>query len=264
MIDGREDQAAGLRRLFRKAPPTVVALFSTGHRAQTTAARCIERIGRQAHRVLVLDEAAGESSLAAAWGHTGGGDLLQALDDRQPVAALVQPVAGLMGRLPVTAAAMALPLLDDERRARLLEHIQHLQRQTRFMLVHASTATLDGPSPFVFAAPRRLVVAEASGRGATEAYACIKSLAELGIGSLHVAVAGARHRAEAKAFFQRLESLVRTHVGLPLAWTGEVERDDIAGALLQESGAQPPREAEAAFLRRLHGWRRAAQSLASG
>ena len=264
MIDGCEDQAAGLRRLFRKAPPTVVALFSTGHRAQATAARCIERIGRQAHRVLVLDEAAGEASLAGVWGHTAGGDLLHALDDRQSVGALVQPVAGLMGRLPVTAAALALPLLDDARRVRLFEQIQTLQRHTRFMLVHAATASLDGPSPFVFAAPRRLVVAEASGRGATEAYACIKSLAALGIGSLHVAVASARHRADAKAFFQRLESLVRQRVGLPLAWAGEVERDDIADALLADLGTQAPREAEAAFLRRLNGWRHAAATIAGG
>ncbi|HQU90542.1 MAG TPA: flagellar FleN, partial [Denitromonas sp.] len=45
MIDGREDQAAGLRRLFRKAPPTVVAVFSTGHVAARTAARAITRLG---------------------------------------------------------------------------------------------------------------------------------------------------------------------------------------------------------------------------
>ena len=38
MLDGREDQAAGLRRLFRRAPPQVVALYAGGRRAADNAA----------------------------------------------------------------------------------------------------------------------------------------------------------------------------------------------------------------------------------
>ena len=38
MLDGREDQAAGLRRLFRRAPPKVVALYAGGRRAADNAA----------------------------------------------------------------------------------------------------------------------------------------------------------------------------------------------------------------------------------
>ncbi|TVO57331.1 MinD/ParA family protein [Denitromonas halophila] len=253
MIDGREDQAAGLRRLFRKAPPTVVAVFSTGHAAAKTAALAITRLGGQAHRVLVLDEAAGANSLADVWGHAPGGDLLHVLDDRQTLEGLLLPVPGLMGRLPTAAVAMALPLLDDERRAQLLTHLQSLQRRTRFMVIHASAQALDPVSPFVFAAPRHLVLAEASGRGATEAYACIKALAAQGAGSLHVAIARARDRADARAFFDRLAALARAKVGIPLAWVGQVERDDLAGPLLHHAAL--PQEAEAAFLRRLHGWR---------
>lgn len=253
MIDTREDQAAGLRRLFRKAPPTVVALFATGHAATANAARAIERLAGQAHRVLVLDEAAGDASLAETWGHAAGGDLLHVLDERQPLDALVQPVPGLMGRLPIAAVAMAMPLLDDERRARLVAQLQSLQRRTRFMVIHAAASSSRSVSPFVFAAPRHLVVAEASGRGATEAYACIKSLAMQGAGALHVAVARARDRADAHAFFERLADLTRSQIGIPLAWVGQVERDDLAEPLLQHAAL--PQEAEAAFLRRLHGWR---------
>ncbi|WP_227817464.1 MinD/ParA family ATP-binding protein [Nitrogeniibacter aestuarii] len=255
MIDGREDQAAGLRRLFRKSPPTVVAMFATGHKAQLSAARAVTEIGKQAHRVLVLDEAAGEASLADIWGHAPAKDLLHVLDERETVDGLVLPVEGLMGRLPITAAAMAMPLLDDERRASLLGTIRHLQRRTRFMMVHASPASLNAPSPFVFAAPKRLVVVEASGRGVTEAYACIKSLAALGAGAVHVAVARAKDRADARSMFARLEDLVRARVGIPLAWAGEIERDALADALLHDAGRMPPAEAEAAFLRRLQGWK---------
>lgn len=254
MIDAREDQAAGLRRLFRKAPPTVTALFATGHHARASAAQAIRAIGHQAHRALVLDEVTGEGSLAEEWGHDGSTDLLHVLDERREVDALVMPVDGLMGRLPVAAAAMAMPLLDDDRRACLLGALRHLQRRTRFMLIHAAHERLDAPSPFVYAAPKRLVVVEASGRGVTEAYACLKSLAALGAGAVHVAVARARDRADAQAMFERLETLVRARVGIPLLWSGEVGRDDLAEALAREVGHQRAGDAEAAFLRRLQGW----------
>ena len=57
MIDGREDQAAGLRRLFRQAPPTVVALYATGRHRGQNAVLAAHRIAGRANRVLLLDEA---------------------------------------------------------------------------------------------------------------------------------------------------------------------------------------------------------------
>src|SRR5690606_15742070 len=124
-------------------------------------------------------------------------------------------------------------------------------RRAGFVLVHAATDAAADPSPFVFAAPRRMLVAEVSRTGALEAYALIKALAAAGAGSLHVAVADAPTRAEAAAFFDSLDALVRRHVGVPLAWLGEIERDDLAGGLAAEPALSSPREPEMAFLRRL-------------
>jgi flagellar biosynthesis protein FlhG len=151
----------------------------------------------------------------------------------------------------VSAAALALPLLDDERREHLVGALQSLVRHAGFVLIHAASTSAGDPSPFVFAAPRRLVVAEASRSGATEAYQVIKQLAGAGAGSLHVAVSGARNRTDANAFFASLEELVGRHVGVPLSWLGEVERDDLPGGLAGGSAEASPRHAEAAFLRRL-------------
>ncbi|ANQ84271.1 MinD/ParA family protein [Azoarcus olearius] len=249
MIPAREDQAAGLRRLFRRAPPTVVALYAAGRQRSYNAVRAAHRIAGQAERVLLLDEATGEDSLADALGLPPGGDLLQMLDGRMTLADLLQPVPGLMGRVPAAAAALALPLLDDARRACLVEAVRVLHRHAGIVLIHAASAA--DPSPFVHAAPRRLLVAEVSASGATEAYQAIKQLAAAGAGSLHVAVCRARSRTEAGAFFGSLEKLVRRHVGVPLAFVGEVERDDIAAGLQAPVAESSPREAEAAFLRRL-------------
>lgn len=252
MLDAREDQAAGLRRLFRRAPPQVVALYGGGRGRTHNAALAAHRIAGQAERVLVLDEAEGDGTLAAALGVGEGPDLLQLLDGRSTLARIVQPVPGLVGRVPVAAAALALPLLDGARRACLVEALRILHRHAGFVLVHASADSAAEPSPFVLAAPRRLVVAEASASGATDAYRTIKSLAAAGAGSVHVAVCRARGRSDAAAFFRSLEGLVRRHVGVPLVWLGELERDDVAAGLRQPLELSPA-DAGAAFLRHLGG-----------
>ncbi|NMG32457.1 MinD/ParA family ATP-binding protein [Aromatoleum evansii] len=251
MIDPREDQAAGLRRLFRRAPPTVVALYATGRRRAHVALQAAHRIAGHGRRVLLLDEAQGEDSLAGVLGLPAGGDLLGVLGGRSSVRELVQPVPGLLGRVPVAACALALPLLDGERRDCVLDALRTLQRPANFILIHSACESAADPSPFALAAPRRLVVAEASRSGATDAYQVIKRLAAAGAGSLHVAVCGARGRADATAFFHSLSELVRRHVGVPLAWLGEVERDELAAGLGQGAAEASARDAEAAFLRRL-------------
>lgn len=252
MLDGREDQAAGLRRLFRRAPPQVVALYAGGRQRANNAVLAAHRIAGRAERVLILDEAEGSDALARALGLAEGTDLLQLLDGRTTLSAVLQPVPGLLGRVPAAATALALPLLDDARRACLIEALRILNRHAGFVLVHASGERAAEPSPFVLAAPRRLVVAEASAIGATDAYRTIKGLAAAGAGSVHVAVCRARGRADAAAFFSGLESLVRRHVGVPLAWLGEVERDDIA-ACLRQPLLTSTRDASAAFVRRVAG-----------
>lgn len=256
MIDGREDQAAGLRRLFRRAPPVVVALYACGRQRSHTAVLAAHRLAGRAERVLILDEAQGQDALGSVLGTGEGTDLLQVLDGRTTLAAVVQPVPGLVGRVPVAAAALALPLLDDARRACLVEALRLLHRHAGFVLVHGAGEAAAQPSPFVNAAPCRLVVAEACASGATEAYRVIKGLASAGAGSVHVAVSRARDRSDAQAFFATLEALVRRHVGVPLAWLGEVERDDIANGLRQPLQWNS-RDAGAAFMRRINAMARA-------
>lgn len=251
MIDPREDQAAGLRRLFRRSPPTVVALYATGRNRAATAVQAAYRIAGQAERVLILDEAAGPQALAGLLDLPVGTDLLSVLGGQVDPVDLLQALPGLVGRVPVSAAALALPLLDEERRVCLVNALHALHRRAGFVLIHSSAESAVDPSPFVFAAPRRLVVAEASRSGATGAYQVIKQLAAAGAGSLHVAVSRAASRAEASAFFSSLDALVRAHVGVPLAWLGEVERDDLARGLGADAAKSSPREPEAAFLRRL-------------
>lgn len=251
MIDPHEDQAAGLRRLFRRAPPVVAALYATGRSPGHLALKAAHRIAGVRERVLLLDEVQGAGALGEVLGLPEVGDLLGVLGGDHSLRDRVQPVPGLLGRVPVGAAGLALPLLDDERRALLVDAVRALLRKASFVLVHSSSEAAEDPSPFIFAAPRRLIVAEASRCGATDAYRTIKRLAAAGAGSIHVAVAGARGREDAKAFFASLNALVNRHVGVPLAWLGELERDDLASGLNTEFREASPADTEAAFLRGL-------------
>ncbi|MDR0634594.1 MAG: flagellar FleN [Azoarcus sp.] len=263
MIDGREDQAAGLRRLFRQTPPAVAAFYATGRYRTGNAILAAHRIAAQRQRVLLIDEAAGDEALAGTLGLAPGPDLLQMLDGRLTLAELLQPVPGLFGRVPAAAAALALPLLDDARRACLVEALRVLHRHAGFVLIHAGCDSAQDPSPFVQAAPHRLLVAEASASGATDAYRVIKQLAAAGAGSLHVAVTRAHGVDDARNFFISLQMLVRHHVGVPLVWLGEVERDDLAAGLTHMPSSASAREEGATFLRRLAGagaWRAAGAS----
>ncbi|MCB1885970.1 MAG: flagellar FleN [Rhodocyclaceae bacterium] len=256
MLDGREDQASGLRRLFRRSPPAVVAMFAAGRTPQALAARTLMELARRAPGVAVLDETPGEGGLLEAFGVEPRGDLLHLIDGATQIGSLVSELGRDLTHLSVGGAALALPLLDDDRRDHLVTGLAEIQRRTQLMVVHGVQAEWSRPSPFVLAAPSRMLVIEASARGVTDGVAIIRQLAGAGAGDLAVAVAGARDRHEALALYGQLEALVRRQVGLPLRLIGELERDDLAARLQDQAPPRRERQASAAFLRRLSAWTR--------
>jgi flagellar biosynthesis protein FlhG len=237
-----------------EAPPADVYLEGGGNVRHVSMYRAEPAVFPPPPVTIVLDEAAGPESLVAAReaGTAPARDLLQAVDGRVRTHALCASVGGGVFHVPARAAAMALPLLDDERRARLLAAMTELHRRAGFVLVHARDSLQ--PSPFVQAAPRCVVLAEASRRGAEESCARIKELAGAGAGAIHLAVARAQDGRDARRFFTELAKLVASRVGVPLAWLGEVEHDDLGSGLAAASPSRSPRDSEAAFMRRLAAW----------
>lgn len=251
MIDSREDQAAGLRRLFRCAPPHVAVLYATGRHRASTALDTARRLAGRRSRLLLLDEAGKEAGLHHLLDEPPGVDLLSVLGEGTHLRDLLQPVPGLLGRISIEAAALALPLLDDTRRAQLVSALRGIFRPTSAVLIHSSLENAADPSPFVYAAPRHLIVAEASHSGATETFQLITHLAQAGVSSLHVTVARARDAHEAQAFFASLNSIVRGRIGVPLAWLGRMEHDNLIAGMVRNAASVSQRGAEAAFLHRL-------------
>lgn len=250
MFDGRRhDQADGLRRLFRRTPPQVLALYACGRQRARHALAGAHRLACQSERVLIIDEAEQEASLAVELEQTDAPDLLQLLDGRTLLSDVLQPAGRLFGRLPAAAAALALPLLDEGRRACLTEALRLLHRHVDAVVIHAEWRSLDRPSPFVMAAPRTILLAEASASGAREAYQAVKTLAAAGVGSVLVTICGAGSREESGHFFASLDALVQRHVGIALSLLGDAERDDLSAALARIDAGQGSAAGNLPFLR---------------
>ncbi|WP_374242507.1 MinD/ParA family protein [Zoogloea sp.] len=248
------DQAAGLRRLFRRAPSAVVALFASGRAPRELAAQTLTALTEGARRVVVIDEHAPEhGSLLAAFGYPDGGDLLGALQGRIDVTDTMREVADGLWVVPAAATVQTIALLDDAQHARLEGGIAELQRRADLLAIH-TVGDARNLTPFARAAGRRLLVVEASGVGARGACQWIKGLAAAGAGSLEVAVSGARDRADATALFASLQDFTSRHVGLPLVWRGELEGDGLAEAMCTPLGERHPAEGAQAFIRRLRAW----------
>ena len=80
MLNEREDQASGLRRLFRRAPPTVVAMYTCGRAPRRLAARTLLELSRRSPRVLVLDEGRGDAALLAEFTRESRGVVIHLID----------------------------------------------------------------------------------------------------------------------------------------------------------------------------------------
>ena len=254
MMHALSDQAAGLRRLFRRAPPAVFALFTVGRAPQRLATRTLQALTEGGRRVVVLDEHPdARGSLFSAFGLDGGVDLLAALEGHLDIGEVMREAAEGLWLVRAAATVQAAPWLDVRHRARLEEGIVELQRRAEVLAIHA-LGDVDSLTPFARAAARRLLVVEASGVGARGACQWIKGLAAAGAGSLEIAVSGARDRADATALFASLDDFSARHVGLPLAWRGEVGRDPLADAMTAPLGARHPAENAQAFIRRLRAW----------
>ncbi|NTV09438.1 MAG: MinD/ParA family protein [Zoogloea sp.] len=255
MLDGCADQASGLRRIFRRKPPVVVALFATGRTPSSVAMDALASMCGRGRRVIVLDEADGEHSLALSNGLSECGDLLQALDGRVGLETLLRPLSDGLWLLPAHASAVALPWLDETRRQQFEACLNEVQRRADLIVIRAAESDQVPLSPLVRAAFRSLLVVEASGAGARAACSRMRELVRAGAGSLEVAVAGARDRSDASALFASLNDFAgRQAGGLPLAWRGEIERDQLGDVLMAPLGEHSPGVAADAFLRRVRNW----------
>jgi len=222
------DQAGTLRRLFRQRPPAVCTVFPTGEGWADHTMRLARRLARSSAPVLVVDEAVSSPTLPEAAGAGRTADLLSALGSTERAIRLIVALPAGVSYLNVKAAALALPLLDEMRRERLLRLFQTLLRPFETVLVHAGRGEAADASPFLTSAPSAVVLAELSAEGVREAVARAQDAALQGRSRLGVVTVGGRDAAEAEAFVRELQGVWWRKVSLRLAGWCRLESLDHA------------------------------------
>lgn len=222
-LGGQIDQAAGLRRLFGTRPPQVVA-FASPHEAcgrtslvvQTAAA-----LAAAGHGVVIVDENAAPDNAIAAFGLAARYDLMHALRGERSLRQVTLQAAPLVRILPAARAAHELDQLDAAGMMQLVACLNELQRGVGFVLIDCAVRRRGHLSRLAVAARHLAMVVAAHGNGITHAYALIKHMAqERGRDGFQVAITRARSPEEARAIFDNMRRVARSHLDVRLDYLG--------------------------------------------
>lgn len=230
MLDWHDDQAAGLRRLFKSPPRRVIAVASAtaADSAAVVAAAALELTARGA-RVLVIDEYEGAQSVAATLQCATRYDLLQAARGDVSIARATVRVSKLLWLLPAARAAAALPQADAKARAALAACVEQAEHGAQFVLIRAALGA-DGLSLLARAASRIVLAVQGHAAGLTDGYLLLKQLhaglghARYGVVLTRLRDAGARPALMAnlqRVAGDRLDALLADFGSLPVPREGQ-------------------------------------------
>lgn len=176
MVNWRDDQAAGLRRLVKSPLRRVIAVASANpaDSAAAAAAAALQLASRGA-RVLVIDEHEGAQSMAAPLQCATRYDLLQAARGDVPIARAVVRVSNLLSLLPAARAAAALGEADAAERAALARCVELAEQGAEFVLIRAAVGN-DGLSLLARAASQIVLAVHGTAAGLADGYLLLKQL----------------------------------------------------------------------------------------
>ncbi len=229
MVDLKNDQASGLRAMFRRFPTQRVSFAGAMEGVGNTsiALGAALEAARSGLRVTVIDEHQGAGSVTARLGLTSRLDLLQAINRDAPLASVRLASQQGISVVPAARLATASKQLNRLQMEALDEALVELTRDTELLIVDC--APDDGQLSLLARRSDRLaVVTAASGVSITAAYALIKRhvtgnapLSASGAAKpVHVGVTRARSVADARQAFASLNGVVSEHLGSALHWLG--------------------------------------------
>lgn len=223
------DQASGLRRLFGEESLQVVSLCAgcAGVGRSLVLANLAVALTRQGKNVLVLDENRGSEGVAACFGQLPRGDLLQVVENRLPLEAVILPMATGVRVLPAADLTRKLGRLSQGQQDALYEALTGMADPADIILIDAANAHPAGLSPMSLAASETVMVVAPQATSITEAYALMKKIT-LGHGPrrFRLLVSKARRPEEAFGIFENFSSLARDRLGITLDYAGQVPLDE--------------------------------------
>lgn len=216
---GAEDQAAGLRRMFRSRPNQVIA-FAAGQQSCGTTSLVVQTavaLAESGQRVLLIDENSGPGRALSSLGINPPGDLWDSLVGKIP---LERVIVSVMANLwAVSAAGTAERLHQDapEIRAKLDTLMTPMQGGSDFVLIDSHLAARGQLSLLSSTAPHMVVVVGAETASITDSYSLIKRLAsERGRDGFQVVITRPKSEALAQTVFDNLKRTAGKHLGVRL------------------------------------------------
>lgn len=237
MVDPHNDQAAGLREMFRRHPAQLVCFAGAlpGVGCTSLAVAMSIQAARSGLRVVLIDEHQGVGSATQRMGLTSRLDLLQAINRDVSMKAVKLRSVHEVTVIPAARLAVASPQLNRLQEAALDDVLGEFMRDTDLIIIDAQAAE-HGLSRLARGAHRMAVVAAASGSGVTSAYSLIKRHAGASTPipggkarSIHVALSRVAGQAEARQAFASLNAVVSEHLGQPLHWLGALLSGETRG-----------------------------------
>ncbi|MDP5240584.1 hypothetical protein Q9Q94_13650 [Uliginosibacterium sp. 31-16] len=215
------DQADGLRRLFRTAPPEVMAVLPCGAVTTRWVALQAQARARAGRQVLALDERQACGNLADCLGVSPRFDLLQAVTGQIGEAQCVQDV---MPGLQLAQVGQLVRELGAERvtNQRTVNLLQSLQAGCDEWLLLAQPGEMEGLSPLVLAAPRLTLVVDAHPQSVTAAWASLARLVREAPEMSFVLCHAGEHDARARATLDRFCQLAAQRLGRRVEQAGSL------------------------------------------
>lgn len=246
----KEDQAAGLRRLFSREQTRVVTFASGSAGVGKTAlvanlAASLARLGKE---VLVLDENT-KNSVASYFGAVACHDLMQVVNREKRLTDVLIPVMPGIRILPAARTVKKLGKFSFRQQQAFLESICGMALPADVILVDTSPDHPLGFSPFGLAAHETVIVLSATSSSITDSYALIKKVS-LGYSrkNFRILVNKARSNAEARTIHATIARVAATHGVATLDYAGCLPLDERmrqAEHLSQPVGALYPDTASA-------------------
>lgn len=224
-----QDQAAGLRRLFKPRRGMAMAFVSAMPGVGTT--RCVARLGLALSAgerpVLLVDERGGERNLTAAFGTGFRFDLAKVLRGDASLAQALVPATGKVAVLSAVRAVEDLGANEAQGRRQLAATLGATWRGQSYVLSDARLEEAGHPLSVLSRAVSHVVLVVGSGTAAvTSSYLLVKRLAAA-MPAARLLVLGSRMRGEdeSRGIFENLAAVAREHLGVELTWLGWVPQD---------------------------------------
>lgn len=227
MVNVREDQAEGLRRIlsFSRARTVAVVAGTRGAGATSCVINLARALSRQGRRVLVVDENFSRQNIAESLGIRARFDLKHVIGGECTLEDALLHGPEDITVLPASRAAHALRRLDSLAEQRAIDCFTELDRTADIVLLDTRNDAHE-PSPFANAAQEVIVVVSPGPSSITGGYSAVKRMSRThGRKRFRILVNRTHDSSTAELVHRNMADVASRHLDVALEFMGAIPHD---------------------------------------